>query len=142
MRDCPENYISNVAERINIYTALSAMNDEENLDAFTLELVDRFGVMPKAVRNLILSIRLKIAAQNIFAEKAKTNHSTVYLYFNNNLGEEFYQAPTFATILSRVNTEPSRYEFKQGKNHLIVAMKGFESIYQVIEQIKTLNPSV
>ena len=138
----PENYISNVAERINIYTALSAMNDEENLDAFTLELVDRFGVMPKAVRNLILSIRLKIAAQNIFAEKAKTNHSTVYLYFNNNLGEEFYQAPTFATILSRVNTEPSRYEFKQGKNHLIVAMKGFESIYQVIEQIKTLNPSV
>ena len=135
----PETYVSNVAERLNLYSALSAINDEEILESFTLELVDRFGDMPKAVRNLVWSVKLKIAAQNLYAEKVKTRDKEIFLYFNNNLGEEFYQAPTFGTIMSSVNQEPEHFSFKQGKNHLILSVKGFNDFRSTLEKIKELG---
>jgi transcription-repair coupling factor (superfamily II helicase) len=135
----PETYVSNVAERLNLYSALSAINDEEILESFTLELVDRFGDMPKAVRNLVWSVKLKIAAQNLYAEKVKIRDKEIFLYFNNNLGEEFYQAPTFGTIMSSVNQEPEHFSFKQGKNHLILAVKGFNDFRSALDRIKELG---
>lgn len=135
----PENYVSNVAERLNLYTRLSELNDEQDLDKFTFQLVDRFGEMPKSVSNLVLSVRFKIAAQNIFAEKVKIKEEEIYLFFNNDLGEHFYQAQTFTTILAKVNTHPSHFSFKQGKNHLILAIKGFTSYRETLEQIKLLR---
>ena len=135
----PETYVSNVAERLNLYSALSAINDEEILESFTLELVDRFGDMPKALRNLVWSVKLKIAAQNLYAEKVKTRDKEIFLYFNNNLGEEFYQAPTFGTIMSSVNQEPEHFSFKQGKNHLILSVKGFNDFRSTLERIKELG---
>ena len=135
----PENYVSNVAERINLYTRLSELDNEEELDKFTLQLVDRFGEMPKSVSNLVLSVRFKIAAQNLFAEKVKTKEDAVHLFFNNDLGEQFYRAKTFTTILAKVNTHPSHFSFKQGKNHLILAISGFTSYRETLEQIKLLG---
>jgi transcription-repair coupling factor (superfamily II helicase) len=135
----PETYVSSVTERINLYSALSAINDEETLETLTLELVDRFGDMPKAVKNLVWSIKLKVAAQNIYAEKVKTRDKEVFLYFSNNLGEEFYQAPTFSTIMSSVNQEPEHFSFKQGKNHLILAVKGFSDFRSALERINELG---
>ena len=137
----PETYISNVAERLNMYSALSAINEEETLESFTLELVDRFGDMPKALRNLVWSIKLKIAAQNLYAEKVKTRGKEVLLYFHNELGEEFYQAPTFGTIMNSVNQEPEHFSFKQGKNHLILTVKGNNDFRSAFERIKALDSS-
>ena len=137
----PETYISNVAERLNMYSALSAINEEETLESFTLELVDRFGDMPKALRNLVWSIKLKIAAQNLYAEKVKTRGKEVLLYFHNELGEEFYQAPTFGTIMNSVNQEPEHFSFKQGKNHLILTVKGNNDFRSALERIKALDSS-
>jgi transcription-repair coupling factor (superfamily II helicase) len=104
-------------------------------------LVDRFGDMPKALRNLVWSIKLKIAAHNLFAEKVKTREKEVFLYFNNELGEEFYQAPTFGIIMSSVNQEPEHFSFKQGKNHLILKVKGFADFRGALDRIKELGHS-
>ncbi len=136
-----ESYVSNVSERISLYGTLSAIADEEKLDLFVDELIDRFGEMPAAVRNLIFSIRLKLAAQNLYAEKIKTRENDLFLYFNNNLGEEFYQAPIFAMILEKIKTKPSKFEFKQGKNHLILALKGFSNLQEGLQEMITLKSS-
>ncbi|MGB0850356.1 MAG: transcription-repair coupling factor, partial [Bacteroidia bacterium] len=133
-----EKYVSNVAERINLYTALSSITSEDKLKSFSVELTDRFGDMPQAVKNLIFSVRLKIAAQNIYAEKVKTRDSEAHLYFNNNLGEEFYQAETFSKILQNVNTKPEHFEFKQGKNHLILVIKGHNSLKEALQEINSI----
>jgi transcription-repair coupling factor (superfamily II helicase) len=135
----PESYVSSVAERINLYTRISELEHEDDLEKYSLQLVDRFGEMPKAVANLLWSVRLKIAAQNLFSEKVKTKDEEVYLYFNNDLGETFYQARTFTNILSKVNTLPSHFNFKQGKSHLILVIKGFATKMESLEQIKLLS---
>ncbi len=135
----PDSYVRNVAERINLYTKLSDINNFKDLDIFKNELIDRFGEMPVKVDNLMLSVELKIYAQDIFSEKVKTNETEIYLYFNNNLGEDFYQAPIFSTILKMVNSKPINFQFKQGKQHLILAIKGFGTLQESIDALNQIK---
>jgi transcription-repair coupling factor (superfamily II helicase) len=134
----PDNYVSNVAERINLYTRLSSIDSLDALAEFVEHLQDRFGPMPRLVVNLVESVELKIHAQKLFADKVKTKDDELYLYFNNDLGEDFYQAPVFTAILNKVNTLPRHFAFKQGKNHLILAIKGFGSLENSIEALKQI----
>ena len=135
----PDDYVSNVAERINLYTRLSNINKLEELHSFIEQLEDRFGDMPKMVKDLVLSIQLKIYAQDLHAEKVKTKESQLFLFFNNDLGEDFYQAPIFTTILNKVNTEPGIFAFKQGKNHLILAITGGKTLLDNVEYLKQIR---
>jgi transcription-repair coupling factor (superfamily II helicase) len=131
----PENYVNNVAERINLYTQLSALNISEDLDQSMEKIIDRFGKLPKEVSQLFMSIRLKIAAQNIYAEKLKTKGSDVFLYFNNDLGKEFYQEKTFSNIMDMVQLKPDHFSFKQANKHLVLTIKGFGSIQDSLNEI-------
>ena len=131
----PENYVNNVAERINLYTQLSALNISEDLDQAMEKIIDRFGKLPKEVSQLFMSIRLKISAQNIYAEKLKTRGSDVFLYFNNDLGKEFYQEKTFSNIMDMVQIKPDHFSFKQANKHLILTIKGFGSIQDSLNEI-------
>lgn len=134
----PEKYVSNVAERINLYTQLSGLNSEEDLETTLEKIIDRFGKIPKEVDQLFLSIRLKIAAQNLYAEKLKTRKNTAHLYFNNDLGEEFYQEQTFSNIMEMVKITPQHYHFKQANNHLILTIEGFDTIQEILHKIQML----
>jgi transcription-repair coupling factor (superfamily II helicase) len=133
-----EKYVSNVAERINLYTQLSAIDNVEDLDQSMEKIIDRFGKLTKEVSQLFLSIRLKIAAQNIYAEKLKTRGSDVFLYFNNDLGEEFYQEKTFSNIMEMVRIKPDHFSFNQANKHLILTIKGFGSIQDGLNEILLL----
>jgi transcription-repair coupling factor (superfamily II helicase) len=118
----PGSYVSNVAERINLYTQLSSVENVEELDFMRTELVDRFGQLPKEVENLLLTVKMKLVGKRFNADKVKTRENQLLLFFNNDLGEEFYQAPIFSKILAKVNTDPTHFSFKQGKNHLILVV--------------------
>ena len=135
----PEHFVSNVAERINVYTRLSEIKTDEFLEQYMNQLIDRFGTLPKPLNNLILSVRFKIAAQQLYAEKVKIVESTANLYFNNNLGEEFYQQETFTRIMNAVQQQPHHFSFKQGKNHLILTLRGFSSFRDTLEEIRLLG---
>ena len=61
----PENYISDLSIRLEVYQRLLDINSVDQLEDLREELVDRFGAIPIQVENLIFLIRLKI-----FAKKA------------------------------------------------------------------------
>ena len=42
----PDDYINNISERLNLYTQLNNLKNEEELEKFEAELVDRFGELP------------------------------------------------------------------------------------------------
>lgn len=134
----PEKYVSNVAERINLYTQLSSLNTITDLEQSMEKIIDRFGKLPREVTQLFLSIRLKIAAQNIYSEKVKTKGPDLLLYFNNDLGEEFYQEKTFSNIMDMVRVKPNHFSFNQANKHLILTIKGFGSIQDSLNEMTLL----
>ena len=58
----PPEYIGGDRLRLDAYRRLSAIEDEEQLEAYGEELRDRFGPLPESVKNLLEVIRLRILA--------------------------------------------------------------------------------
>lgn len=55
----PDNYISDVHNRLIMYKRIANAKNNEQLHELQIELIDRFGLLPQAVKNLLLITRLK-----------------------------------------------------------------------------------
>jgi transcription-repair coupling factor (superfamily II helicase) len=134
----PDWYVQNIAERINLYTQLSAMNNED-IAAFCDELRDRFGPIPEVLENLIFSVELRNFGQRLNAGKIKTRLSDLILYFQNDLGDRFFQSDFFSELLKKVQVDSSHFEFKQGEKSLMLVVKGFGGVRASMEQLLNLG---
>ncbi len=59
----PEHYVRDLDLRMGLYRRLAALEDEQALDAFAAELVDRFGPLPEEVRHLVSVVGMKMLAR-------------------------------------------------------------------------------
>ena len=76
----PENYIDNLAQRIDIYKKIAAIQNEEDAMDLTDELIDRFGDPPDAVKGLVdVALVRNMASQMGIAEISQRANS-VLLY--------------------------------------------------------------
>ena len=55
----PDSYIRNENQKLDIYKRISAIENEEDMDDMTEELIDRFGDIPKTVQQLLHAAALK-----------------------------------------------------------------------------------
>lgn len=79
----PENYISNVNHRLDIYRKISDIRSNDDAIEVTDELIDRFGEPPTCVINLIdIAIIRNLAAKLDICEIRQQN-SSFLLFFNN-----------------------------------------------------------
>ena len=82
----PDDYIRNDAERLLFYKRLSASGTKKELRALKAELKDRFGKMPRQVRNLIELIELKLFMKKLGVEKADIGKKKVTITFLKSAG--------------------------------------------------------
>ncbi len=61
----PESYVPEVSQRLALYKQLSSARDDAELGALRGDLLDRFGPLPEATRNLLEVIRLKIRCRKL-----------------------------------------------------------------------------
>jgi transcription-repair coupling factor (superfamily II helicase) len=60
----PEDYVSGVRLRLQIYRRLAELNSMTQIDQMEQELVDRFGPLPPLAQNLMYQLRLKALARD------------------------------------------------------------------------------
>ncbi len=80
----PEEYIKDLGLRMTIYRRLGALSSVQEIDAFTIELVDRFGRIPSSVENLLSIIRLKLICKSCNIEKCDIGPKGAVLAFYKN----------------------------------------------------------
>jgi transcription-repair coupling factor (superfamily II helicase) len=133
----PENYVSNVSERINLYSRLAQIKTLEELVEFESQLVDRFGPCPKETRHLINTVILKIKVKPLYCDKIRLVGGKMKLYFSNDLSEEYYQSEIFGNLLQKVSNHP-QYRAEQSKTHLILNVHHIESLNEAIGEVESL----
>jgi transcription-repair coupling factor (superfamily II helicase) len=65
----PDNYLPDVNARLTLYKRISSARDEEELRELQVEMIDRFGLLPDAVKNLFAVTSLKLAATPLGIKK-------------------------------------------------------------------------
>ena len=67
----PETYVADLSVRLGLYRRLSLLIDQQEIDAFAAELVDRFGKLPDEVSNLLEIIAIKRLCRTAGVEKVE-----------------------------------------------------------------------
>ncbi|MFC6440164.1 transcription-repair coupling factor [Bowmanella sp. JS7-9] len=69
----PETYIADVNTRLSLYKKIASAKDKDELDNISVELIDRFGLLPDAARFLMQIAELKLIAANLGINKIEAN---------------------------------------------------------------------
>jgi transcription-repair coupling factor (superfamily II helicase) len=59
--------------RLTMYKKLANCIDMEEIDNLQIELIDRFGLLPQAAKNLVQQTAIKLSAANIDINKIEAN---------------------------------------------------------------------
>ena len=137
----PDDYVNNIAERLNLYTQLNNFKTEDELTKFETELIDRFGELPVPVVDLLNSVRLKWVATKLGIEKVIMKKGKLVGYFINDQQSNFYQSANFTKILKYIqhNPSPGKMKEKQTRNGLRLLLT-FENIKTVEQALAALKP--
>ncbi|WP_186991711.1 transcription-repair coupling factor [Constantimarinum furrinae] len=137
----PDDYINNITERLNLYTKLNAVENEEQLLKFENELLDRFGELPKQAEDLLNSVRIKWIAIAMGLEKVIMKKGKLIGYFVSDQQSAFYQSNSFTEVLQYVQSHPQQVTMKekQTRNGLRLLLS-FDRITSVDKALKVLQP--
>jgi len=70
--DDPEDYVADLPVRLALYRRLAEIEDEQEIEAFGAELVDRFGPLPVEVEHLLQIVAIKSLCRQANVEKIET----------------------------------------------------------------------
>ena len=77
----PDSYVSNISERLSLYSKLDSIKNEEKLQEFINSMIDRFGPLPDSVCDLIETVRLRWIAERLGFEKVMIKNQALKCYF-------------------------------------------------------------
>ena len=136
--ELPDSYVSQTAEKLRLYRELDAMRSEEELQRFEQRLVDRFGALPQAARELLDVVRLRWEAVRLGMERVKVKNGLMIVHFVGEENSPFYKSEAFMTLLQRVTQRPDRFVLKQHNNRLAMTVrnvKDVEDAYKTLQQL-------
>ncbi len=129
----PEDYVSNVSERLNLYTTLDNYKKEEELTEFRDSLEDRFGPVPSQVMELIDSVRLRWDAQQLGIEKLRLKGGKMRGFFLSENNERFFRSEIFGSILQYAQRNPARVRLTELKGRPLLAISEVRNISEAKE---------
>jgi len=135
----PDEYISNITERLSLYKELDDMKEEKGLLEFENNLIDRFGPLPKQVKELNNAIRLRWLAMEIGFEKIVLKSKKLIAYFISKQDSPYYQSEIFTTVLQFVQHYPNKCKMKEQKDKLTLSFDNISNIEQAIIILKGIQ---
>jgi transcription-repair coupling factor (superfamily II helicase) len=138
----PDDYITNVTERLSLYKELDSLGSEYELMNFKGKLEDRFGPVPKQALELLDTIRLRRLAKKIGFEKLILRNDHLICYFISNEDSAYFQSPQFSAILEYMKANASNCRMKEDKNKLMLIFREtprIKNALQALEQIPVIS---
>jgi len=132
----PDDYVTNITERYNLYTELSKLDTEEQLKAFETSLKDRFGNVPKPVKTMLSVLRLQWSAKKLGFEKLSYKKGVLRGYFIANKQSNFFDSEMFHRVLNFAQQHPRMCNLKEVKDTLRIAFEDLRTVEDAIEMLE------
>ena len=136
----PDSYVSVIQERLNLYTELDRIKTEEELEAYKVKLIDRFGPVPHQVNELFDGLRLRWICKQIGFERLSLKGRKLRGYFISNPQSSFYETELFQSILAYVAKNGIRkgITLKQSRNFLIFIKEDVRNLKKARSILETV----
>ncbi len=100
----PEDYIFDVFTRLSIYKRMNNASNEDALDEIRREVIDRFGLLPEAAKNLFDLLKIKLRARELNIRSILMNHESADVRFSDQ------NDARFAALIRLVQQQPDVYK--------------------------------
>ena len=134
----PDNYVSNISERLQLYANLDNIKDEKALFKFRDSLKDRFGPIPDSVEQLINTVQLRWIGEELGFEKINLKSDKLKAYFITGK-EDYFKSEVFGKILAFVQTHPRRCRLKDTTGRLTLTIEDLKSVDTALEILQPLS---
>lgn len=137
----PDQYVNQVAERLSLYQAMDSLKDKAELDDFSKQLIDRFGPLPKEVKELLFSFELRWLAESMGLERLVLKSEKLVGHFISNPQSPFYETEQFQGILQNILAKESGYRLAQKDDKLRLVIEPIRHIKDAFEKLQALQIS-
>jgi transcription-repair coupling factor (superfamily II helicase) len=135
----PDEYVSNISERIRLYKELNEIGSEDALVLFEKRLTDRFGPLPPPAEALLDIVRIKWSAVNLGIEKVLLKNNLLIAYFISDSRSPFYSSPQFISIMNYVNHRQKQMNMKQSASKLSLTISDVKSVKTAIRILNEIR---
>lgn len=139
----PESYVTNISERLSLYTRLDNINDKAELQAFKQEVADRFGPPPTGVENLFKMVAVRWKAEELHLEKLTLKNTIMKGSFvsseKDSRADAFFSSDRFGKVIDYVKTHPKQCSLRDVKNRLIFSQENVRGIDQLADILNELT---
>lgn len=126
----PDSYLPDVHTRLIMYKRISNATDVETLRELQVEMIDRFGLLPAQIKNLIAATEVRLCVQPFGVKKIEMHDNGGSILFN----EQPEIDPM--SIIELIQSKPAQYKL-QGQNKLLI-IKATEKLQNRVDEIKQL----
>ena len=138
LAELPDRYVRQPAEKIKLYREIDSFSKEEELVAFEARLVDRFGALPEAARELLNVVRLRWEAVRLGMERVKVKNGLMIVHFVGEQNSPYYKSDVFMDILKKVTAQADRFVLRQHNNRLAMTVRRVESVAEAVAVLRNL----
>jgi len=133
----PESYVNSTTERLQLYSRLDNIKDEDELKKFGDEIRDRFGPIPAVVEELINSVRLRWLGEKLGFEKLSLKGDKLRAYFVTT-NDAYFSSDVFGLILSFVKSHPKQCRMNSGSKAMLI-IENIKSVDAAIELLSVMS---
>jgi transcription-repair coupling factor (superfamily II helicase) len=134
----PDEYVSNISERIRLYKELNEIENEDSLQEFAKKLIDRFGPVPLPAAALLDIVRIKWIAVRLGIEKILLKNSLLIANFISDPNSQFYRSALFVSIMNYVNRHQKQMSVKQKEKKLSLTVSDVSSVKSAISVLNAI----
>lgn len=118
----PADYVTGSSERMLLYRELDSLVLDEEVEAFRMRLVDRFGPVPRETEELLRIVALRRLATRLGVEKIFLKGERMTLFFVSNAESPYYQSQAFGKVIDYMMKYTRRCDLREqkGKRSMVV----------------------
>jgi len=136
----PGEYVTNTQERLNLYTELNNIENEEGVADFSRRLQDRFGKLPGSVNALFDGLRLQWLCKRIGFERLILKGGKLRCYFLGDPQSSFYATEHFQKFMAFIQKHGRimGVSIKQTNKELILVqddVRSMKVVKSLLEQL-------
>jgi transcription-repair coupling factor (superfamily II helicase) len=137
----PDEYVSNIPERIRLYKELNEIETGEALAAFEKKLTDRFGKIPPPAEALLDIVRIKWLAVGLGIEKILLKNDLLIANFIADPESTYYRSRLFVSIMNYVNQKQKHMNVRQKDRKLSLTVSNVRSVRSAIQVLNEILKS-
>ncbi len=137
----PGDYIKNVQERLNLYTEIDQLEDEEAVETFKEMLKDRFGKIPDSTAQLFVALQIRWMSKKLGFSRVIYKNDTVRLFFVENPQSSYYESQIFQHIMQFIGGEGSSLglRIRENRNRLFLIKEDVDELIDVVNMLSAIT---